>query len=319
MTDWSTADIPPLDGRTAVITGATGGLGYETALALAGAGAHVVLTGRNDAKGRDALQNIRSQFPNAGIVYETLDLANLASVAEFAARYAAAHTSLDLLINNAGVMALPQRQVTSDGFEMQLGTNYLGHYALTAHLLPLLRQGHQPRVVNLSSLAHRSGAINFDDLQSARSYNSWKAYCQSKLAMLMFAIELQRRSDAAGWGLMSNAAHPGYARTDLIANGPGTNSLMSQLGRFLQPLISQSAAEGALPTLFAATSPEAKPAGYYGPNWFYELKGPPVTGEDHAAGERRSFSVAAVGCFGHADRCSVRSGCRRRLNDVRIA
>ena len=276
MTDWSTADIPPLNGKTAVITGATGGLGYETALALAGAGAHVVLTGRNEAKGRDALQAIRRQFPKAEIAYDTIDLANLASVAEFASRYAAAHTSLDLLVNNAGVMALPQRQVTSDGFEMQLGTNYLGHYALTAHLLPSLRQGRQPRVVNLSSLAHRTGAINFGDLQSAKSYSSWKAYCQSKLAMLMFALELQRRSDAGGWGLMSNAAHPGFARTDLIANGPGANSLMSQLGRFVQPLISQSAAEGALPTLFAATSPDAKAGGYYGPNGFYEMKGPPV-------------------------------------------
>src|SRR5471030_1492674 len=134
MTDWTAADIPSLTGKTAVITGATGGLGYETALALAGAGANVVLTGRNEAKGRHALQTIRSQFPKAEIAYDTLDLANLASVAEFASRYAAAHASLDLLVNNAGVMALPQRQVTSDGFEMQLGTNYLGHYALTAHL-----------------------------------------------------------------------------------------------------------------------------------------------------------------------------------------
>jgi NAD(P)-dependent dehydrogenase (short-subunit alcohol dehydrogenase family) len=158
MTDWTIADIPPLQGKTAVITG---GLGYETALALAGAGATVVVTGRNEAKGRHALQAIRTQCPNADISYENLDLANLASVADFATRYAAAHASLDLLINNAGVMALPKRQVTSDGFEMQLGTNYLGHYALTAHLLPLLRHGHQPRVVNLSSLAHRSGAINF--------------------------------------------------------------------------------------------------------------------------------------------------------------
>jgi NAD(P)-dependent dehydrogenase (short-subunit alcohol dehydrogenase family) len=299
MTDWSTADIPPLNGRTAVITGATGGLGYETALALVGAGAHVVLTGRNDAKGRDALQTIRRQFPKAAIAYDTLDLANLASVAEFASRYAAAHTSLDLLVNNAGVMALPQRQVTSDGFEMQLGTNYLGHYALTAHLLPLLRQGDHPRVVNLSSLAHRSGAINFGDLQSAKSYSSWKAYCQSKLAMLMFALELQRRSDAGGWGLMSNAAHPGFARTDLIANGPGANSLMSQLGRFVQPLISQSAAEGALPTLFAATSPEAKAGGYYGPNGFYEMKGPPVPAKimpqaKDAASAARLWDVSAA-------------------------
>ena len=299
MTDWSTADIPPLNGRTAVITGATGGLGYETALALAGAGANVVLTGRNEAKGRQALQTIRGQFPNAEIAYETLDLANLASVAEFAKRYAAAHASLDLLVNNAGVMALPQRQLTSDGFEMQLGINYLGHYALTAHLLPLLRQGDQPRVVNLSSLAHRTGAINFGDLQSARSYSSWKAYCQSKLAMLMFALELQRRSDAGGWGLMSNAAHPGFARTDLIANGPGANSLMSQLGRFVQPLISQSAAEGALPTLFAATSPDAKLAGYYGPNGFYEMKGPPVPAKimpqaKDAASAARLWDVSAA-------------------------
>jgi len=276
MTDWTIADIPPLDGKTAVITGATGGLGYETALALAGAGAVVVLTGRDDAKGRNAIQWIRGLFPNAKVSYETLDLANLASGADLARRFAAAHRSLDLLINNAGVMALPTRQTTADGFEMQLGTNYLGHFALTAHLLPWLRRGNQPRVVNLSSLAHRSGAINFDDLQSARSYTPWRAYCQSKLAMLMFALELQRRSDAAGWGLMSNAAHPGYARTDLIPNGPGASGFLWQLNKALQPYVSHSAAAGALPTLFAATSPEAKAAGYYGPNGFYEMKGPPV-------------------------------------------
>jgi NAD(P)-dependent dehydrogenase (short-subunit alcohol dehydrogenase family) len=276
MSGWSTADIPPQGGKTAVITGATGGLGYETALALAGAGATVVLTGRSDAKGRTALEWIRAQFPKASISYETLDLASLASVADFAARFAAAHTSLDLLINNAGVMALPQRQATADGFEMQIGTNYLSHYALTARLLPLLRRGHQPRVVNLSSLAHRSGAIHFDDLQSAQSYSPWKAYCQSKLAMLIFALELQRRSDAAGWGLLSNAAHPGYARTDLIANGPGAAGLLSRLSKSLQPLMSHSAAAGALPTLFAATSLAANAAGYYGPNGFYELKGPPA-------------------------------------------
>ncbi|SDT13725.1 SDR family oxidoreductase [Bradyrhizobium canariense] len=276
MTGWSTADIPPLNGKTAVITGATGGLGYETALALAGAGATVVLTGRNETKGRRALEEIRNKFPGARIAYEDLDLAKLASVADFAARFAATHDSLDLLINNAGVMALPKRQETADGFEMQLGTNYLGHYALTAHLLPLLRRGNQPRVVNLSSLAHRSGTIDFDDLQGAKSYNPFKAYCQSKLAMLMFALELQRRSNAAGWGLLSNAAHPGYALTDLIANGPGSRGLLGRLGKILQPFASQSAAEGALPTLFAATSPQAEPGGYYGPNWFYELKGPPV-------------------------------------------
>jgi len=299
MTAWTTADIPPLNGRTAVITGATGGLGYETALALAAAGAAVTLTGRNDAKGRNAIQRIRAQFPDAKVAYETLDLANLASVADFAARFAAAYASLDLLINNAGVMALPTRQATTDGFEMQFGINYLGHYALTAHLLPRLRRGNQPRVVNLSSLTHRWGAINFEDLQGTRSYSPQKAYSQSKLAMLMFALELQRRSNAGGWGLMSNAAHPGYARTDLIANGPGASGLLWQINKLLQPFASQSAAEGALPTLFAATSPEAKAAGYYGPNWFYELKGSPVPARimpraNDAAAAARLWDVSAA-------------------------
>lgn len=275
MSAWTIADIPSQAGKLAVITG-TGGLGYETARALAGAGADVVLAGRNAAKGSESLARIKAKHPNASIVFEPLDLANLASVAEFARSFEARHASLDLLINNAAVMALPQRQTTTDGFEMQFGTNYLGHFALTAHLLPLLKRCLQPRVVNLSSLAHRSGAIDFTDLQAERNYRPWKAYTQSKLAMLIFAIELQRRSDAHGWGLMSNAAHPGYARTDLIPNGPGTRGLQWQLSRLLQPYMSHSAADGALPTLFAATSPKAQKAGYYGPDGFYELKGPPV-------------------------------------------
>ena len=189
-------------------------------------------------------------------------------------------------------MALPKRQQTEDGFEMQLGTNYLGHYALTARLLPRLRRAKAPRIVNLSSLAHRSGAINFDDLQSQRSYRPWRAYCQSKLAMLMFSLELQRRSDAAGWDLKSIAAHPGYARTDLISNGPGANTLQWRVGRLLQPLMSQSAAEGALPTLFAATATAAEPGGYYGPNGFYELKGPPAAAR--IMPQAKDFASAAM-------------------------
>ena len=292
MTDWSTADIPSLSGKTAVVTGATGGLGYETAMALAGAGAIVILTGRNDAKGLRAIEGICERFPNALIAYEHLDLASLASVADFARRFATCNEQLDILVNNAGVMALPKRQQTEDGFEMQLGTNYLGHYALTARLLPQLRRAKAARVINLSSLAHRSGAIDFDDLQARHSYRPWRAYCQSKLAMLMFALELQRRSLAAGWGLMSLAAHPGYARTDLIPNGPGTSSLQSRLSRWLQPLMSQSAAEGALPTLLAATSLTAEPGGYYGPNWFYELKGPPVPAK--IMPQAKDFAAAAM-------------------------
>jgi NAD(P)-dependent dehydrogenase (short-subunit alcohol dehydrogenase family) len=275
MTNWTIADIPPQRGKLAVVTGATGGLGYQTALALAQAEAEVVLTGRNDAKGREAISKIREQLPDAKISFEALDLANLASVADFAQRVATAHPSLDLLINNAGVMALPTRQTTADGFEMQFGTNYLGHYALTAQLLPLLRSAGQPRVVNLSSIAHRTGFIHFSDLQGERLYSPWKAYNQSKLAMLMFALELQRRSDSAGWNLMSTASHPGWARTDLFANGPGFG-LISFASQFAAPLFSQSAESGALPTLFAATSPQAEGGGYYGPNGLYELRGPPA-------------------------------------------
>ncbi|MES2027549.1 MAG: SDR family oxidoreductase [Pseudomonadota bacterium] len=275
MSDWTTKNIPALEGKLAVVTGAAGGLGFETAVALAAAGAEVVLTGRNDAKGAQALDAVCARVPNALISYQHLDLASLTSVADFARRFDALHGSLDLLINNAGVMALPARRTTADGFEMQFGTNYLGHYALTARLLPALRRSQAARVVNLSSLAHRSGIIDFDDLQGATFYKPWKAYQQSKLAMLIFAIELQRRSDAAGWGLMSNAAHPGYALTDLVPNGPGSGGLMG-LGSWLSRPLSHSAANGALPTLFAATSPHAQKAGYYGPSGFYELKGPPA-------------------------------------------
>ena len=201
-------------------------------------------------------------------------------MAGFAKTFSAEHGALDLLVNNAGVMLPPARHVTADGFELQFGTNYLGHFALTARLLPLLRAGVAPRVVSLSSAAHKmQAAIHFDDLQWTKRFNSWQAYAQSKLAMLIFALELQRRSDAGGWGLMSNAAHPGYARTGLQSSGPGLGrtspSMIEHLSTLFGPLVSQSAAEGALPTLFAATSPDAMPGGYYGPKGLLELKGPP--------------------------------------------
>ena len=214
------AEIPSQFGRSAVVTGATGGLGYEMALALARAGAEVILTGRDDRKGLSAIEKIHREVSCARISYEPLDLSNLASIADFSQR-TKSRQSLDLLINNAGVMALPSRQVTADGFEMQFGTNYLGHFVLTARLMPLLRRASGPRVVNVSSMAHRAASIDFDDLQGARVYSPWKAYGQSKLALLMFALELQRRSDASGWNLTSNAAHPGFARTGLFASGPG--------------------------------------------------------------------------------------------------
>ncbi len=260
-------------GRTAAITGATGGLGYETALALAKAGSEVILTGRDDRKGRSAIEKISREVAGDKVGYEHLDLASLASVADFAQRMHARH-SLDLLISNAGVMALPRRQTTADGFEMQFGTNYLGHFALTARLMPLLRRASGPRVVSVSSLAHRTGFIDFDDLQGVRVYSPWKAYGQSKLAMLMFALELQRRSDAAGWNLTSNAAHPGFARTGLFASGPG--GLLSLATDFAAPFFGHSAAGGARPILFAATNPRAKPGAYYGPGGIGELRGAPA-------------------------------------------
>ena len=267
------SEIPSQVGRTAVVTGATGGLGYETALALAKAGSEVILTGRDDQKGRSALEKIRREVTSVRATYERLDLASLASVVDFAQRMHARH-SLDLLINNAGVMALPRRQTTADGFEMQFGTNHLGHFALTARLMPLLRRASGPRVVSVSSLAHRTGSIDFDDLQGARVYSPWKAYGQSKLACLMFALELQRRSDAAGWNLLSNAAHPGFARTNLFASGPG--GLVSLATGFAAPFFGHSATDGARPILFAATSPEARPGAYYGPGGFSELRGAPA-------------------------------------------
>jgi len=278
MNSWSTQDIPQQAGRRVLITGATGGLGYETALALAQAGAEVLLTGRNPAKGAAALAAIRASVPAAQIRYADLDLASLASVQAFAERLSGETDGLDLLVNNAGVMMPPTRHQTVDGFELQLGTNYLSHFALTAQLLPLLRNGRQARVVNLSSGAHRiQAAIHFDDLQWQKKYQPWPAYAQSKLAMLMFAFELERRSKAFGWGLMSNAAHPGYARTGLQSAGPGlgrnSRSLLERIGKLLEPIASQSAAAGALPTLFAATAPQARPAGYYGPQGFMEMKG----------------------------------------------
>lgn len=272
---WTTDDIPDLSGRLAIITGATGGLGLETALVLAGKGAEVVLAARNPAKGAEAERLIRSRHPDAAVRFELLDLASLASVQAFAERHLATGRPIDILIDNAGVMALPTRQTTVDGFEMQFGTNYLSHFALVGRLLPLLI-GAKARVVQLSSVAHRSGHIRLDDLNYHTHYSPWPVYQQSKLAMLMFALELQRRSDANGWGLTSVAAHPGFARTDLIANGhAGKPGLFARGARLLEAVLSHSAADGALPILMAATLPDPTPGGYYGPTGFHEMKGPP--------------------------------------------
>jgi NAD(P)-dependent dehydrogenase (short-subunit alcohol dehydrogenase family) len=290
MSGFTVNDMPSQVGKRAVVTGANSGIGYETALALAHAGAEVILAVRSEQKGREALAKIRALSPQAKVRLELLDLSKLASVAEFSRRLNAEGQPLDILINNAGVMMLPQRQLTAEEFEMQLGVNYLGHFALTAQLLPLLRKEPAPRVVNLSSLMHRVGKIHFDDLQLERGYTPTKAYAQSKLAPLMFALELQRRSDASGWGLMSNAAHPGIATTELIANGQGSEGFVNKFSLGFVRVMGQSAAAGALPTLYAATSPRAKNAGYYGPDGFSEIKGAPAPARISA----RAGDVAAA-------------------------
>ncbi len=283
MTGWTPADIAPQTGKFAVVTGANSGIGYYTALELARAGAHVIIASRNEARGLTAAATINEKIPGQRASFEWLDLARLTSVASFAERVLGNLPALDILINNAGVMALPQRATTEDGFEMQFGVNYLGHFALTAQLLPLLRKAAAPRTVQLSSLAHRSGKIDFADLQG-RNYAAWKAYSQSKLAMLVFALELQRRSAANGWNIVSTAAHPGLSKTELIVNGPGK----SVAGRFSQLAVSmmgQSAAAGALPSLYAATSGLVVPGAYYGPTGFQELKGSPGIAVIRAQGD----------------------------------
>jgi NAD(P)-dependent dehydrogenase (short-subunit alcohol dehydrogenase family) len=274
MRPWTASDIPSQAGRNAVVTG-TGGLGYETALALARAGAHVIIAGRNSTKGLEAVAGIRERVPSAAVRFEQVDLANLRSIADFGARMRAGRESLDLLINNAAVMTPPQRATTSDGFEIQFGTNHLGHFALTAELLPLLRSARRARVVNVSSVAARNGAIDFDDLQSEHRYTPMVAYSQSKLANLLFSFELQRRSEAGGWGVSSVAAHPGISRTDLIVNGAGRASFYGFVRTFFWFLF-QPAEQGALPTLFAATSPQAAGGAYYGPDKLGETRGAPA-------------------------------------------
>lgn len=273
MSRWNVTDIPALRGRTAIVTG-TGGLGFETALALARAGAFVIVAGRHAGKGTAAVDEIRRRVPQARVSFEALDLASLDSVEALVARVGRTHPSIDLLVNNAGVMTPPQRQQTADGFELQFGTNYLGHVALTLKLLPLLRAGVWPRVVTVSSVAARRGTIDFANLQSERGYVPMTAYAQSKLACLMFSLELHRRSVAAGWGIESLAAHPGIARTDLLPNGAGPRSPAALARRYLWFLF-QPAAQGALPILFAATSPGAQAGGYYGPDML-EVRGSPT-------------------------------------------
>ena len=272
---WAIDDAPRLDGKRAIVTGASGGLGYETALGLARRGAAVVLAARNPERAEAARRRILVALPDADLQFGPLDLADLGSVAAFAETQA--EGVVDILVNNAGVMAYPTRRTTRDGHEEQFGTNYLGHFALTGRLLPALSRARDgARVVGLASLAHVKGRIALDDLQGTRAYDPWTAYRQSKLAMLIFSRALQIEADAAGWPIRSIAAHPGWAVTDIISNGPaeGRGGLKPALMNMAFRLLGQSAADGALPILYAATAPDAAPGGYYGPMGRGERTGP---------------------------------------------
>lgn len=275
--EWTVADMPDLRGKVAIVTGANSGIGYEVAKALAEKNAQVILGVRNNDRGAEAVHQMLKQNPKSVVAMRCLDLANLESIREFAKNYQRDFNRLDLLINNAGVMALPRR-TTEDGFEMQFGTNHLGHFALTGLLLSSLLSTPKARVVAVSSRLHENGEIRFDDLMAEESYDKNHAYAQSKLANLLFAYELQRRLENHGADTISVAAHPGYAATNLQTAGPEMEG--SQVGtlmmRTANAIFAQSAAMGALPILYAATQPGLEGGEYVGPTGFWKMRGHPA-------------------------------------------
>jgi NAD(P)-dependent dehydrogenase (short-subunit alcohol dehydrogenase family) len=262
--NWSAKDIPRLDGRRAVVTGANSGIGYHTALELARAGADVVLGVRDVKKGAEAVATIRAEVPTARVAVEALDLASLSSVRSFATHLAARGGALDLLVNNAGIMALPTRELTRDGFEAQFGTNHLGHFALTGLLLPLLRAASAPRVVTVSSSVASWAKLELDNLQSEKRYAPMRTYGQTTLANLLFMLELDRRG--AALGLTSTAAHPGAT----------ISGLQKHQFTHVIKLIGQPASRGALPSLYAAVGAEATGGSYFGPRDRFGMAGPPA-------------------------------------------
>jgi NAD(P)-dependent dehydrogenase (short-subunit alcohol dehydrogenase family) len=292
MPRWTADDIPDLHGVTAVVTGANSGLGLRSATALAAHGATVVLACRDAGRAASALETVREAATGPEPSVASLDLASLASVRECAAELAERHPAVDILMNNAGVMAVP-KGTTADGFERQIGTNHLGHFALTGLLLPTLLAAAAPRVVTVSSNAHKMGRMQLDDLSFERTrYSRWRAYGQSKLANLLFSAELQRRATAAGTALTSVAAHPGYAATNLTS-GPATGAAV--LKPFLavgDRLFGQSDQMGALPQLYAATMPDVRPDDYWGPDSFREQRGHPTrVGRTRQAQDERSARI----------------------------
>jgi len=265
---WTTADIPAQHGTTAIVTGANSGIGYETAKALAEKGAHVIFACRNEEKAAHAIASIQSGSSAARCSVGVLDLSRLSSVRAFAEKTLAEQDRIDLLINNAGIM-IPPFHLTEDGIESQFATNHVGHFALTGLLLPRLLSQSGSRVITVSSNAHRFGKMRFSDLNRAQSYVAWLAYGQSKLANLLFAYELDRRLRSAGHSTVSLAAHPGYASTQITQNSGWMQMATDR--------VAQSAHAGALPTLRAATDPEAAGGSFWGPKHFRQMMGPPVS------------------------------------------
>jgi NAD(P)-dependent dehydrogenase (short-subunit alcohol dehydrogenase family) len=277
-------EVPDLTGKLAVITGGSDGIGFGLARRLAGAGAEVILPVRNQTKGQSAVERIRVATPGARISTRQMDLSSLQSVADAAGGLVAEGRPIHFLINNAGVMNPPQRHTTTDGFEIQWGTNHLGHFAFTARLLPMLTAGNA-RVTTQSSIAARSNAINWEDPNFEKTYSAGKAYSQSKIANLMFGLELNRRSELAGWGLTSNVSHPGVTATNLLAAQPlmgrTTDTLSVRVIRSLARvgILAQTVDQGLLPALYAATHPESEGGKLYGPSGFQHMSGAPAEQE----------------------------------------
>lgn len=292
-TSWAVADIPPLHGKRVVITGGTSGIGLESAKAMVKAGASVTITGRYPETGQAIAAQINKQALEGGSVdYEQIDTSDLASVTSFCERITNRFDHIDILINCAGLSRMQKRKESVGGFEMQFAANYLGHFALTGRLLPLLKRAPSARVIGLSSIAHQKGKIDFDDLQGEQRYTPLKAYGQSKLAMLLFSRELQRRATECGWPLISIPVHPGLARTNIFKVAFAGLPIRSYLIDLSLRFIGQSAEMGALPILFAATSANAKGGIYYGPKGFQEFRGYPTEaivfpqGQDEATARR---------------------------------
>jgi NAD(P)-dependent dehydrogenase (short-subunit alcohol dehydrogenase family) len=282
MRKWTENDIPNLSGKRALVTGGASGIGFEAARALAQHGADVLIVDRNEEAGNAAVDRIKALHGEAKIAFHSLDLSRQQAVKDFAAALVAEGKPLDILVNNAGIQPISDRRTSPDGFELTFAIGHLGHYALTGQLLPLLKAATAPRVITVSSMVHGQGKFDWNDLQMERNYSSQRPYNQTKLANLLFALEFQRRIDLAGARILSLAVHPGVAQTAIGAN-------RKQLGKFrladhlvtavlsvVMPFLGQPASAGALPTLYAATSPDAKGGGFYGPDGLGEMKGAPA-------------------------------------------